>query len=263
MTARARLRAVARAAGLIGVTLAFSPVHAVGLAVTAGRPQARGRWRGKFLRTWSRAFLRVLGVRVTWRGPEPQPPFLLAANHLSYLDILVLASRLPTTFVAKAEIAGWPVLGPLCSSFGTLFVDRSRKSDLPRLLGRLEAALAAGSGVVFFPEGTSSPGVHVLPFRSPLLALPAASGHPVHAAALAYRTSSPEPPAHLSVCWWGDMPFGSHLIPLLGLTRIEATVSVAVEPLVDADRKSLALALREVVLSEFSASAPADFEFEL
>lgn len=259
MTALRGLRVVARAAGLIGVTLALTPVHALGLAATAGRPMARGRWRGRFLRTWSRAFLRVLGVRVAWRGPEPVPPFLLAANHLSYLDILVLASRLPTTFVAKAEIASWPVLGPLCTSFGTLFVDRSRRSDLPRLLGRLEDALSAGSGVVFFPEGTSSPGVDILPFRSPLLALPAASGHPVHAAALAYRTLQADAPAHLSVCWWGDMPFGPHLVSLLGLSRIEAVVSVAAEPLVDADRKALALALREAVLGEFSRSAPADF----
>ncbi|MEP7013143.1 MAG: lysophospholipid acyltransferase family protein [Acidobacteriota bacterium] len=253
------LRIGARAAGLICVTLVLTPVHALGLALTAGRPIARGRWRGRFLRTWSRAFLRVLGVRVAWRGPEPAPPFLLAANHLSYLDVLVLASHLPTTFVAKAEVAGWPVLGPLCASFGTLFVDRSRKSDLPRLLGRLEAALAAGSGVVFFPEGTSSPGLGLLPFRSPLLALPAASGHPVYAAALAYRTPPSEPPPHLAVCWWGDMPFSTHLLALLGLSRIQATVSVAPEPLVDADRKALALALREAVLGEFSPSAPADF----
>lgn len=259
MTALRGLRIAARAVGLIGVTLALTPVHALGLAFTAGSPIARGRWRGRFLRTWSRAFLRVLGVRVAWRGPAPDPPFLLAANHLSYLDILVLSSRLPTTFVAKAEIASWPVLGPLCSSFGTLFVDRSRKSDLPRLLGRLGAALAAGSGVVFFPEGTSSAGGGVLPFRSPLLALPAASGHPVHAAALAYRTPPGEEPAHLAVCWWGDMPFSPHLASLLGLSRIEATVSVAPEPLVDADRKALALVLREAVLGEFSPSAPADW----
>lgn len=259
MTALRGLRIAFRAAGLIGVTVAFTPVHALGLGLTAGRPTARGRWRGKFLRIWSRSFLRVLGVRVSWRGPAPEPPFLLAANHLSYLDILVLASRLPTTFVAKAEVAGWPVLGPLCSSFGTLFVDRSRKSDLPRLLGRLEGALSAGCGVVFFPEGTSSAGAGILPFRSPLLALPAASGHPVHAAALSYRTLPDEAPAHLSVCWWGDMPFGSHLVPLLGLSRIEATVSVAPEPLVDADRKALAMALREAVLGEFAPSAPTDF----
>ncbi len=259
MTALRGLRIVGRAAGLIGVTLLFTPVQALGLGLTAGRPIARGRWRGRFLRTWSRAFLRVLGVRVAWRGPEPAPPFLLAANHLSYLDVLVLGSRLPTTFVAKAEVATWPVLGPLCNSFGTLFVDRGRKSDLPRLLGRLEAALTAGCGVIFFPEGTSSPGVSVLAFRSPLLALPAASGHPVHAAALAYRTPPGEPPAHLAVCWWGDMPFSSHLLALLGLSRIDATVSVAPEPLVDSDRKALALALREAVLGEFSPSAPAGF----
>ena len=259
MTALRPLRIAARAAGLIAVTITLSPVHALGLGLTAGRPRARGRWRGRFLRLWSRAFLRVLGVRVAWRGPAPEPPFLLVANHLSYLDILVLASRLPTTFVAKSEVAGWPVLGPLCSSFGTLFVDRSRKGDLPRLLGRLEEALSAGCGVVFFPEGTSSAGAGVLPFRSPLLALPAASGHPVHAAALAYRTSPPEAPAHLSVCWWGDMPFGAHLVPLLGLPRIEAEVAVAAEPLVDSDRKALALALREAVLTEFSPSAPVNF----
>ncbi len=260
MTALLRvLRGTVRVGGLLAVFSGFTLVHALGLAATTGRPKARANWQGRLLRLWSRALLGVLGVRVTWRGPEPEPPFLLAANHLGYLDILVLASRLPTTFVAKAEIAGWPVLGPLCSSFGTLFVDRSRKSDLPRLLGRLEAALAAGSGVVFFPEGTSSPGVEVLPFRSPLLALPAASGHAVHAAALTYRTRPGDPPAHLSVCWWGDMPFASHFLRFLVLGRTEALVAVAAVPLADADRKVLALALREAVCREFSPSAPADF----
>ncbi len=259
MTARRSLRIGGRAAGLIGVSLALLPVHLAGLAATVARPRARGRWQGRMLRVWSRAFLRVLNVRVAWRGPVPEAPFLIAANHLSYLDILVFASRISTTFVAKAEIAGWPVLGPLVSSFGTLYVERQKKSDLPALLSRVEAARLAGRGVIFFPEGTSSPGAGVLPFRSPLLALPASSGHPVHAAAISYRTAPGEPPAHLSVCWWGDMALGPHLLPLIGLSKIEATVAVAQEPLVDADRKSLAVALREAVLAEFSPSAPEDF----
>ncbi|HEY3570584.1 MAG TPA: 1-acyl-sn-glycerol-3-phosphate acyltransferase, partial [Thermoanaerobaculia bacterium] len=103
----------------------------------------------------------------------------------------------------------------------------------------IEQALARGEGVILFPEGTSSSGESILPFRSPLLALPARRGLPVHAAALRY-----DPPA---VAWWGETSLAPHLLGLFRLERIEASVDFAPEPVTEGDRKRLAERLRDEV----------------
>jgi 1-acyl-sn-glycerol-3-phosphate acyltransferase len=228
-----------RAAGAALVLLGSGALLALGALPLALAPRLRRRFRERLFQGTCRALLRLLRAEVRVVGPSPEPPFLLAANHLSYVDVLVLASRLPVRFVAKAEVRRWPLLGPICRGFGTLFIDRSDRRDIPRVLAEIERALGRGEGVILFPEGTSSSGESVLPFRSPLLALPARLGLPVHAAALRY-----DPP---SVCWWGGTPLASHLLGLFRLERIEATVDFAPEPVVDGDRKRLAERLREAV----------------
>ena len=200
--------------------------------------------RGRRFREWlfraaSHALLALLRVEVRVAGPLPDPPFLLVSNHLSYVDVIVLASFLPARFVAKAEVRRWPLLGPICRGFGTIFIDRSDRRDIPRVLAEIERAFDRGEGVILFPEGTSSAGESVLPFRSPLLALPARRGLPVHAAALRY-----DPPA---VCWWGEAMFVPHLLGLFRLERIEVTLDFAPEPVMDGDRKRLAERLHEIV----------------
>ncbi|MFL6231893.1 MAG: lysophospholipid acyltransferase family protein [Thermoanaerobaculia bacterium] len=230
-----------RAAGAALVILGAGALLAAGALPLALAPRPRRRFRERLFRGTSRALLRLLRAEVRVSGPPPSPPFLLAANHLSYVDILVLASRFPMRFVAKTEVRRWPLLGPICRGFGTIFIDRSDRRDIPRVLAEIERALGRGDGVILFPQGTSSSGDSVLPFRSPLLALPARRGLPVHAAALRY-----DPP---SVCWWGGTPLGAHLLGLFRLERIEATVDFAPEPVVDGDRKRLAERLRETVRS--------------
>src|SRR5207237_719547 len=84
-------------------------------------------------------------------GRPPSPPFLLAANHLSYVDVFVLASRLPVRFVAKVEVRRWPVLGPISRGFGTIFINRSDRRDIPRVLAEIEQALGRGEGIILFP----------------------------------------------------------------------------------------------------------------
>lgn len=105
--------------------------------------------------------------------------------------------------------------------------------------------------MVIFPEGTSSPGATVAAFRSPLLALPARRGMPVHAATLSYRTPEGEPPAHLAVCWWGEGELLPHLAGLFRLSRIDAALDRAAAPVVAADRKILAARLRAEVSERF------------
>lgn len=207
------------------------------VALALRRPVA---WRHAILHSWGRSGCRLLGVRVTTHGRLPTGPFLLASNHLSYLDILVLASQLRCAFVSKAEVAGWPVLGAMARSMGTLFVERERKRGLAPLVAVMRARLAAGEALVLFPEGTSTRGAEVLPFRPSLLEPAAALGLPVHACALGYATPAGEPPAWESVAWWGAMTFPPHFFRLCALRRIDARVAFAEDPSSSSDRKRLA-----------------------
>ena len=229
-----------RAAGVALVLLGARALQVAGALPLAFAPRFRRRFRERLFRATSRTVLMLLRAEVRVSGSPPSPPFLLAANHLSYVDVFVLASRLPVRFVAKVEVRRWPVLGPISRGFGTIFINRSDRRDIPRVLAEIEQALGRGEGIILFPEGTSSSGESILPFRSPLLALPARLGQPVHAAALRY-----DPP---SVAWWGERSLVPHLLDLFRLRRIEATVEFAPEPVIDEDRKRLAARLRDAVV---------------
>ncbi|MFN0244764.1 MAG: lysophospholipid acyltransferase family protein [Planctomycetota bacterium] len=201
---------------------------------------AAQRTHAWFVRTWARAVAHTLCLRVTVEGAVPAPPYFLVANHLSYLDIVALWTQVDGAFLAKAEVARWPVIGLLARSVGTCFIDRTRKSDVPRAVATLGRALHERGGVIVFPEGTSSAGEHVLPFRPSIFEVAAASGTPVCCASLAYEAGDGEPPASQSVCWWGDMPFGAHLYRLCGLRAVHARIAFSHERLAHPDRKHLA-----------------------
>lgn len=128
------------------------------------RLDARGAW----LHGWCRFACRVLGIRIKTYGSMPSSG-LLVSNHLSYLDIVVLSSIRPCVFVAKRDVASWPLFGWLAHAAGTIFVDRERRFSSPKVVNGIRDAIAGGSVVVLFPEGTSSDGSTVLPFKSALL----------------------------------------------------------------------------------------------
>ena len=244
-------RAWLRLAGLIIWTAIGLVLYLAAVGVTLGIVRwRRGARRGVF-RSWARGVERILNVQVDPIGLPPEAPFLLVANHLSYLDVVILAARLEAVFVAKKEVARWPVIGILTRLMDTIFVDRTAPRDAIRVMGRLEAAVAAKDGVVLFAEATSSPGSEVLPFRPALLEWAARHEYPVYHASLSYRTPEGSPPAHLAVCWWGDMTFGSHLLSLAGLPRISATVVFGEEPIQESDRRRLAEQLHQAVRERF------------
>jgi 1-acyl-sn-glycerol-3-phosphate acyltransferase len=257
-----RTRAGARIALLSPWTLCLFLVWLLGapLALAAGRI---ARWRARVQQGWARGMCRIVGVRVAVEGPRPRGSCLLVSNHLSYVDVLVLASLFPCAFVAKAQIARWPVVGFLARAMGTLFVEREQKRSLGPLNARLSARLARGEALVLFPEGTSTAGEGVLPFRPALLEPAASLGLAVRHAALRYTTAPGDRPAREAVCWWGDTSFLAHLGALLGLARIEARVRFGAEPVAAADRKELAVRLERAVradfepLARFQSSAPA------
>jgi 1-acyl-sn-glycerol-3-phosphate acyltransferase len=241
-----------RVALLVAITTALWIVYLAGRLVRR-TPARRVTWRNRSIRRWARVCLPVMGVSVVRRG-EPPAGNLVVSNHLGYLDILVLASQMPTIFVSKAEVADWPFMGRVAASAGTIFVKREEKRSLVETAQWIEEELRLGSNVVLFPEGTSSGGEQVLPFRPSLLDPAARGALPVAHASLRYISPRGFPPAKEAICWWRDMPFGSHVLGLLRLPRIGAEVTFGAEPLVGSDRKDLAHRLWEATRAHFEPS---------
>lgn len=245
------LRVVFRAAALIALTLTsfFSLILLAPFRKLA--PAWHLRCRNAVFRTWARGCARAAGMRMMMTGTPPEGSFFLVSNHVGYVDIFLIASFINASFVAKADLRGWPMLGRIFATADTIFVDRSRRKDVLRVTGLMRHSLERGLGILLFPEGTSGKGDQILPFKPPLLDFAARQELPVHHACLGYRTPDGAPPAEDVVCWWGDTPFVPHAAQLLRLPYFEATIHFGSEPLVDSDRKVLALRLREAMLESF------------
>ncbi|WP_234568266.1 lysophospholipid acyltransferase family protein [Rhodohalobacter sp. 614A] len=205
-------------------------------------------WRNLYMRTWSKVTARIFNIKFHVHGTPPEPPFILVSNHLSYIDILPMFINMKCTFVAKKEVESWPVLGYMVKKTGVIFVDRTVKRDVTRVNELLEKSLNKYQGIVLFPEGTTTGGDKVLPFRSSLLNYPASESIPVYYSAVQYRTSKNDPPADESVCFYGARdPFHKHVFKLAGNKRIECRLVYSKDSVVTKDRKELADQLHDKV----------------
>lgn len=247
------LRATLRLTAVLLVGCVYYPVLRLSSLGSVARPKRAAQRRARIFRSWSALLLRILNARFKVSGRVPTAPFYLVCNHLSYLDILVLASRLEAVFVARGDVVDWPLLGGVIRRMDTIFIDRSMRRDVARVVEETRLALERGDGVVLFPEGTSTGGDDLLPFRPSLLQTPVQLGIPVEYAALSYATPEGCRPAREAVCWWGKMEFPPHLWGLLGLPRIEVGLAFGDAPVLRPDRKALATALHEAVRSSLPA----------
>ncbi len=175
----------------------------------------------------------------------------VVANHASWLDIFALNARKRIYFVSKSEVAGWPGIGWLARATGTVFIARDRR-DAANQVKIFRDRLAAGHKLLFFPEGTSTDGLQVLPFKPTLFA---AFFDPdlydtlqIQAVTLNYSPPTGQPPWFYG--WYGDMAFGPHLLQTLG-AKTPGGVTVTYHPPVNvrdfADRKALAKHLETTV----------------
>nr|WP_202130881.1 lysophospholipid acyltransferase family protein [Methylobacterium sp. 2A] len=171
-----------------------------------------------------RVFLWLFGIRVTQSGTPPAPgeAALVLANHVSWLDIIAIGSLRPLSFVAKSEIAGWPVIGALAGLQRTIYIDRQRRGATATVSAAMGRRLAEGELVVLFAEGTTGDGTRLLPFRSSLvgaaraaLQAEAAQGRVrLQPLAIAYprRNGLPVTRSERSeIAWYGDMELAPHL----------------------------------------------------
>jgi len=186
--------------------------------------------------------LKALGMECRASGNFP-PHGVLVSNHLSYLDILVFGALAPCVFVSKSEVRSWPVFGWLASLAGTVYVDRNHARTTINANEEIAAALDANVPLIFFPEGTTTDGSHILPFKSSLFAPGCAAGAAMHVAYLRYSLmpgNAASASVEQDVCYWADMTFFPHLLRLMALTGVRADVSFGGDAIQEADRKAAA-----------------------
>ena len=202
--------------------------------------------RAVWLHRWCGLACRVLGIRVTTNGLMPRSG-LLVSNHLSYLDIVVLSSIQPCIFVAKRDVASWPLFGWLAHAAGAIFVDRERRFSSNEAVDIIRKTIAGGSVVVLFPEGTSSDGSTVLPFKSALLESAVQLRSPIAAASIDYALDDGS--VADEVCYWRDMTLVPHLLNLLFKHEIRANYSFSPAKIRAGNRKKIARQLRDEIAS--------------
>ena len=238
------LRAAGRLCWFLGevVVVVVNYVFTTAFVPKNSKRRAQADW----LHRSARRHIRIYGCDYRSSGPIPQKG-LLVMNHLSYLDILVISALTPAIFVSKSEVRDWPLFGWLASLGGTLFVQRARRTHVGVVNQEIESALADGVLVVVFPEGTSTNGKDVLPFRSPLLEPVTVGTHPITVGYMRYELDDGD--ASKEVCYWGGHAFFPHTVNLLGKRHVHATVQFGNFQRTTDDRKELAKELREAVLN--------------
>jgi lyso-ornithine lipid O-acyltransferase len=222
------------------------------------------------LRRWipclyHRLILFALGIHVSVRGaPAAERPLLFVSNHSSWIDILALSSITPLKFIAKSEVAGWPLFGLLAKLQRSVFVDRSKRHATVEVNREIAARLSDGDPVVLFGEGTSGDGNRVMPFRTALLgamdqALGEAGRGFLQPVSVSYTRlhGIPMGRQHRAIAaWYGDISLLPHLARVIRTGAIDVVVTfgapIAVEA--SADRKALALSLEEAVRRMNSAA---------
>ena len=216
--------------------------------------------RRALVKGWSARLLRILKIEARVEGEVATGNVLLVSNHVSWLDIFVLNAHHPVRFVAKSEIARWPVLSQMVRGAGTVFIERERRRDTHRVNEDMARLLAGGDVVAIFPEGTTTDGRDILPFKSSLLQpIVDAQGH-VQPVALRYRDHAGE---HASApAYVGETTFVQCFWAICGERML--TVEVVAPPALparDAHRRELArdaeVAIRTALKREAPATGPA------
>lgn len=212
-----------RLAVYLAFTVVLMPVQAFGLVL--GAP-----WTASFPRFYHRQCCRILGLRVRRIGrPTEARPVLFAANHISYLDITVFGSLIAGSFIAKTEVASWPLFGWLARLQRSVFINRQVRSAAEHR-DSIAARLAANEALILFPEGTSGDGNRVLPFKSALFSVAnhrAAGPVTVQPVSIAYTRLDGMPIGRRLrplFAWYGSMALAPHLWKVLGLGTVEIVV---------------------------------------
>jgi 1-acyl-sn-glycerol-3-phosphate acyltransferase len=203
---------------------------------------------------YHRAAAAILGIRIHQVGkPCDDRPLLILSNHVSWLDIIVITAMTPVVFVAKSEVAGWPMFGWLAKLQRTVFIERERRHKTGEVAREMASRLRGGDAVVLFAEGTSGDGNRILPFRSALVgAVHHTLGDETHHSSVtvqplsvAYTGIGGVPAGRAlrdKLAWYGDADLAPHMLGVFLAGAVDVTVSwgTPVAYNISADRKRIA-----------------------
>lgn len=173
--------------GLIRLLQALGHALAGWLTILCVFPRLDQHARDARVQAWARELLRIMGIGLEVRGQPPATgPMLMAANHISWLDIVVMHAARHCRFVSKSEVKHWPLIGTLATGAGTLYIERDKRRDALRVVHHMAESLRSGEVVAVFPEGTTSDGHALLPFHANLIQAAISACAPVQPVALCY-----------------------------------------------------------------------------
>jgi 1-acyl-sn-glycerol-3-phosphate acyltransferase len=248
------IRIVLIVLAIVALTLVLLPFQLIGIAFNL--------WLQRTIpHLYHRILCALIGIRISEVGRRSTAtPALILSNHVSWLDICVITALAPVVFVAKSEVAGWPVFGWLAKLQRTIFINRQARHQTGAATREIAARLLGGDAVVLFAEGTSSDGIRVLPFRSSLVgavhhALGNTTRHthitvqPMSLAYVGFGGVSMGRGLRERVAWYGDADLIPHLLHVLSSGAVDVTVSWGEATAYDmsADRKAIARAAEKSV----------------
>ncbi|MEY5098618.1 MAG: hypothetical protein RJA36_1337 [Pseudomonadota bacterium] len=213
--------------------------------------------RQALVQDWSRRMLGHLGVNLVVHGEPPaEGPRLLLANHISWLDIIVISAAAPCRFVSKSEVRRWPVVGLLVEGTGTLFIEREKRRDARRVVFQIAERLRAGDMLTVFPEGTTGDGRSLLPFHPNLLQAAVDTDMPVQLLGLRYRHAL-KGEHHDAPTYVGDTSLVASVWRTLGSRHVQAELHVGeADTAQGRDRRTWAQSLRRELAQRLDLPEP-------
>jgi 1-acyl-sn-glycerol-3-phosphate acyltransferase len=202
---------------------------AVGLVVVGvAFPRVSMRRRAGITGWWARKLLRILNILLSIQGTRPAVDarnLIVAANHISWVDIFVINATQPSRFIAKAEIRDWPVAGWLSDKAGTIFIRRTRRSDTAKINEIMHSAMTEGATIGFFPEGTTTAGDKLLKFHTSLFEPAVANSAIIAPAAIRYLTSDGAPSS--AAAFIGELSFAESIALIISEKSMIAEITFA------------------------------------
>ena len=210
---------------------------------------------------YHKIILRLLSIKIIAKGSVGENGSLIVSNHASWIDILILSSIIKTSFVSKSEVSNWPLISWLAKLQKTIFINRKNHKQLAKIADEIQHRITKKQNVVLFPEGTSSDGNKVLPFKSSIFTLCKSDVRdlniqPVSIAYTKYNGLNMSRIERMLIAWYGDMDLLSHIYKLIGSGsfEVEVTFHNKIDISEKKSRKEIALECESVVREGFLKS---------
>jgi 1-acyl-sn-glycerol-3-phosphate acyltransferase len=206
--------------------------------------------RRQLIQRWCKQVLPILRIRVVSSAVFPSQPVMLVANHISWVDAWAINSLHPVRFVAKSDVRDYPIVGWLTKQCGVVYIQRARRRDTARVSGEAAKVLKQGDCLCVFPEGTTTDGSYILPFKSSLLQAAVDTGVDIVPVALRYLSADGKP--NTDVAFIGEMNLWQSLLIILAHDEILTEITFLEAISTRQDRQSLAQSAQEQIVRKLN-----------